>query len=204
MSAQHDPFAHLVHIRTSQKLYLSLGSSALLTKKAVHLQRAKTLEMSLRKQQSEVREILQSHAAMEENARGRVEELEVAMNELHRTAADKTRLESEQRKISNALDQFQKQINAARNEYERVSEPWRKALEQDGALQKQADAEAQKIQQISEIGSNCLDIERDLGAFLKPSEWKVLKADGGYDYTFVLLRACAYPAQDGGHVFSGA
>ena len=158
---------------------MSLGSSAYLAKQAVRLQRAKSLQESLMKQQAELSETLRNHAAIEDSARRRVEELEAAVNDLLKTATNATMDEREQRKNLNALEPFQKQLANAKNEYERTSKPWRQALEQEGNLQQQADAAAQKIKQIADFGSDCLDIERDLGAFLKPSEWKVLKADGG-------------------------
>ena len=73
---------NLVQIRTSQKLYVSLGSSAWLIKKEVQLQRTQTLDASLHEKQAEVRKTLSNEAAAESSARERIENLKMAINDL--------------------------------------------------------------------------------------------------------------------------
>jgi hypothetical protein len=181
MSAQQrDTLTGLVQIRTSQKLFLSLGSSAWLIKQAVQLQRTITLEATLIEKHREVMKILLNEAATELIARSRIEQLETAMSEFQNKSVGNTgNIERENQNRSNALETFQKQLTAARNEYNRIIEPWRDAVRQDGDLQRKITAITKAKQQISGFGCDCLDIERPLGIFLKPSEWKILNSDGG-------------------------
>lgn len=170
-----------MHIRTSQRLYLALGSSTWLLKQEVQLQRAKLFEENLRKKQSEVIETLLNETAKEKSARGRIEQLEAAMSDLRDKQIDNTKdYEREQINRANEMETFQKQLTSARNDYERVSKPWRDATRlNDEFKSKITDAEL-LTQQIARACSDYIDVERILGAFLKPSKWKILTSFGGY------------------------
>ena len=180
-SAKSDPFGHLVHIRTSQRLYLALGSGAWLIKHEVRFQRQKILAANLREKQIEANETLLIHAEKESIARGRVAQLEAAVSDLQTKAIGNTGdIEREQQIRANSLETLRKQLAAATNDYDRVSTPWRDAVRQDNDRQRQIEDVELLMQQKLAFGCDCLDIERDLGAFLKPSEWRILTSDCGY------------------------
>jgi chromosome segregation ATPase len=150
-------------------------------KQEVQLQRAKLFEENLRKKQSEVIETLLNETAKEKSARGRIEQLEAAMSDLRDKLIDNTKdYEREQINRANEMETFQKQLTSARNDYDRVSKPWRDATRlNDEFKSKITDAEL-LTQQIARACSDYIDVERILGAFLKPSKWKILKSFGGY------------------------
>jgi chromosome segregation ATPase len=150
-------------------------------KQEVQLQRAKLFEENLRKKQSEVIETLLNETAKEKSARGRIEQLEAAMSDLRDKQIDNTKdYEREQINRANEMETFQKQLTSARNDYERVSKPWRDATRlNDEFKSKITDAEL-STQQIARACSDYIDVERILGAFLKPSKWKILTSFGGY------------------------
>ncbi len=191
---------NLVQIRTSQKLYVSLGSSAWLIKKAVQLQRTQILDASLHEKQAEVRKTLSNEAAAESRARERIENLNMAIYDLqNKSVGNSGNQERKQQNLSNSLEtleKLEKQLTAAKNEYSRITKPWRDAKECDDDLQRKIKANSYVMQQFDDFGCDCLDIERPLGAFLKPSEWKILKSDGGYFFclncSFCLWFVCVH------------
>ena len=180
MSAPRNSLTDLVHIRTSQRLYMSLGSSAWLIKQTVKLQRTIALEASILLKQTEVRETVLIHAETEKRGRERIDQLELALNELRqKPVGNSYDNEREQQARENTALTFQKQLSSARSEYNQASMPWQDAVKQADDLQQKLEATAFMKQQISEFGCDCLDIERPLGAFLKPTEWKIHKSDRG-------------------------
>lgn len=180
MSAPRNSLTDLVHIRTSQRLYMSLGSSAWLIKQTVNLQRTIALEESILLKQTEVRESVLIHADTEKRGRERIDQLELALNELRqKPVGNSYDNEREQQARENAASTLQKQLSFARSEYNQASMPWQEAVKQADDLQQKLEATVFMKQQISEFGCDCLDIERPLGAFLKPTDWKIHKSDRG-------------------------
>lgn len=179
LTSAQEQSTHLMYIRTSQRLYLSFGSSAWLIKQAVQLQRTKDMEASLREKQSQVRETLLKEAKAEKIARGLVEELETTLKDLPNPVANTPNYEREQQNRANILETLQKQLTAARKEYDRAIKPWRDAIDHDVELQRKIEVTTRLMQKISDFGCDCPDIERPLGAFLKPVEWRIHKSDGG-------------------------
>jgi hypothetical protein len=172
--------AHLVHIRTSQRLYLALGSSTWSLKHEAQLQRAKFREENLREKQNDVTETLLIEAGKVKSARGRIEQLEAAMSDLQQKQTRNTReYQREEPNWANEMEMFQKQLTAATNDYDRVSKPWRDAVRLDDDFRRQIANAELWTRQTAESSCNYLDIERVLGAFLKPSEWRMLKSYRG-------------------------
>ena len=179
LTSAQEQSTHLMYIRTSQRLYLSFGASAWLIKQAVQLQRTKELEASLREKQLQVRETLLKEVKTESSARRLVEELEKNLKDLPTPVDNTQNYEREQQNRANNLETLQKQLTAARNEYDRAIKPWRDAMDHDVELERKIEVTTRLIQKISGFGCDCLDIERPLGAFLKPVEWRIHKSDGG-------------------------